>query len=261
MQIIVLIKQVPDIKNVKIDKTTGTIIRKGVESVINPLDLFAIETALQLKDSLSDVKVTVISMGPLSAVKAVREAIAMGCDEGIVLSDKAFAGSDTWATSIILSKAISKIGNFDIILCGERAIDGDTGQVGPEIASCLNIPVATYISDLKYNGNNCTLLRRVENGIEKITVMLPALVTVIKEINSPRLPTFKGKKKAKIKDIRIWNAEKLNIEKDNTGLKVSPTKVVKIFTPDITRKCKIIKIKKYDDIIKATNAVIKLYKD
>jgi len=162
MKIIVPIKQVPETSNVKMDKETGTMIREGVESIINPLDLYAIETegvesiinpldlyaietAIRLKEQFCS-EVTVISMGPGKAIEAIKEAIAMGCDNGVLLSDRKFSGSDTWATSYVLSQGIKKIGNFDLILCGERATDGDTAQVGPGIASFLDLPLSSIIS-------------------------------------------------------------------------------------------------------------------
>jgi electron transfer flavoprotein beta subunit len=248
MHIIVPIKQVPDIKKVKMDKETGTIIRKGVDSVINPLDLYAIEAALELKDRKIADKIIIITMGPPSAKYALKEAIAMGADDAYLLSDKAFAGSDTLATSLVLGAAIKKIGKFDLIICGERAIDGDTSQVGPELAAFLDLPVATYISNLSIQNKYCKLKRRIEEGIENLTVNLPALLTVVKEINYPRLPTYRGKKKAKNTEIPIWQLADINLPKEKVGLKGSPTKVVKIFTPNVKRKCKMIFIKNETDI-------------
>ena len=255
MHIIVLIKQVPDIKKVKMDKETGTIIRKGVESVINPLDLYAIEAALNIKESNSTTNITVISMGPPSALNAIKEAIAMGADSGILLSDKTFAGSDTLATSMILGEAIKKAESFDYIICGERAIDGDTSQVGPEIASYLNLPIITYVNRIQIQKNKCSLSRRVEEGIESLSLHKPAVLTVLKEINHPRLPTYKGKKKANNTKIQIWNIKDLKIIKEQVGLKGSPTKVVKIFTPNITRKCTLLYIKNENDISQASSTV------
>jgi electron transfer flavoprotein beta subunit len=261
MHIIVPIKQVPDIKKVKMDKETGTIIRKGVESVINPLDLYAIETALELKDKGIAEKIIIITMGPPSAKNALKEAIAMGADEAYLLSDKAFAGSDTLATSLVLGAAIKKIGSVDLIICGERAIDGDTSQVGPELAAFLHLPIATYINKFSRQNDCCRLERRIEEGVESLTVKLPAVLTVVKEINYPRLPTYKGKKKAKNTDISTWQLEDIGLSKEKVGLKGSPTKVVKIFTPTVTRKCKMHYIKKETDLHDATSNFTDFLKD
>ena len=199
MHIIVPIKQVPETSNVKMDPVTGTMIRDGVESIINPLDLYAIEAANLLRDEHGG-KVTVLSMGPPSAEKALKEAIAMGCDDAVLVTDRAFAGSDTWSTSYVLAKAIEKLGAYDLILCGERATDGDTGQVGPNIAAALDVSVATYVSDIEsidMDDRTAVVWRMTEYGYEKLQVSLPALLTVVKEISFPRLPTLRGKQRAR----------------------------------------------------------------
>jgi len=192
MRIIVPIKQVPETSNVKMDEETGTMIREGVESIINPLDLYAIETAIRLKEQFYG-EVSVISMGPGKAIEAIKEAIAMGCDNGVLLSDRKFAGSDTWATSYVLSQSIKKIGNFDLILCGERATDGDTAQVGPGIASFLDLPLSTFTSEIiRLEKDSIRIKRLVEGGYELLKMKLPVILTVVKEISDPRLPTLKG---------------------------------------------------------------------
>jgi electron transfer flavoprotein beta subunit len=237
MRIIVPIKQVPETNAVRMDEETGTMIRENVEAIINPLDLYAIEVAIRLCETRGG-EVIVLSMGPLKAVVALREAIAMGCDSAVLLSDKAFAGSDTWATSYVLSKAIERIGSYDLILCGERATDGDTGQVGPEIASFLDLPVATYIANIQIEDEkSCRLHRLVENGHEIFDVELPAVLTVIKEAAEPRLPTLRGKQRARKLDIPIWAAEDIEADADNLGLAGSPTRVVKISRPQVSRRC------------------------
>lgn len=237
MQIIVPIKQVPETKSVKMDEKTGTVIREGVESIINPLDLYAIEAALRIKEEHGGT-VIAICMGPMKALEALKEAIAMGVDEAILLSDKTFAGSDTWATSLVLATAIKKIGNFPIIICGERATDGDTGQVGPGIASFLDIPVATYVSKISnISENSCNVVRIIENGFETLKCAVPLVITVVKEIAVPRLPTLAGKKKAKKANIPIWDAKLLNLSPEDIGLKGSPTRVIKIFQPKLARNC------------------------
>ena len=238
IRIIVPVKQVPETKSVKMDEATGTVIRQGIESIINPLDLYAIEAAIMLKEQYGG-EITVVSMGPPQAEDAIREAIAMGADSGILVSDKAFAGSDTWATACILSEAIKRSGGYDLIICGERATDGDTGQVGPAIACRLNLPAATYINHIEsVAGNECRLGRMVENGTEKLTMKLPGLITVVKEVSNPRLPTLRGKLKAKKQEIPVYNQEILQLDAGSIGLKGSPTRVVKIFKPKVGRECR-----------------------
>ncbi len=239
MQIIVPIKQVPETGNVRMDEETGTVIRQGSESIINPLDLYSIELAIRLREKY-DGKITAISMGPPTAVEALKEAIAMGIDSAILISDRIFAGSDTWATSFILSEAIKKIADYDLIVCGERATDGDTGQVGPGIAAFLDLPVISYVSSLEQiEDGSCTVNRMVEDGYEVLTSPLPLLLTVVKEVSDPRLPTLGGKLKAKQIDIPIWNNEFLGISAGKVGLKGSPTRVVKISRPQLTRQCQL----------------------
>lgn len=240
MEIIVPIKQVPETGNVKIDEEKGTIVREGVESIINPLDLYAIEIALQLKE-VHYGSVKVISMGPKNAEKAIKEAISMGCDDGFLISDRAFAGSDTWATSYALSKAIERIGCFDLIITGVRATDGDTGQVGPGISAFLDLPLATYTSSIKEIGNGYMIVERLtEEGYETLKLPTPCLLTVVKEISYPRLPTLRGKQYARSKEISIWGPDELNIDRSLVGLDGSPVRVVKITRPKVTRNGKIL---------------------
>jgi electron transfer flavoprotein beta subunit len=256
MRIIVPIKQVPETSNVKMDPVTGTMIREGVESIVNPLDLYAIETAIRLKEKHKG-EVIVISMGPEKAVEAIKEAIAMGCDDGILLSDKRFAGADTFATSYVLAKAIEKIGLFDLIICGERATDGDTGQVGPGIASFLDLPLSTFTSEIiKIDDKKILVKRLVEEGYEEIEMSLPAVLTVVKEISEPRLPTLRGKIKAKSIKIPIWDAKEINAEDDKIGLKGSPTRVVKIFNPKVMREGKKIVVKDEVTLHKAVEEIL-----
>lgn len=261
MDIIVPIKQVPETGNVKIDEEKGTIVREGVESIINPLDLYAIEIALQLKEKHGG-KVTVISMGPKNAEKAIREAISMGCDDGVLISDRAFAGSDTWATSYALSKAISKIGHFDLVITGVRATDGDTGQVGPGISAFLDLPLATYTSAIKeINNDKITIERLTEEGYETLRLPMPCLLTVVKEISYPRLPTLRGKQKARSREMAIWGADDLNVDKTVVGLDGSPVKVVKITRPKVTRNGKIIDTTKGIDAKDAVNELLKFLEE
>jgi len=236
MNIIVCIKQVPDTTDVRIDPETNTLIRSGVVSIINPFDVYAIEEGIRLKEKFGG-KVTIITMGPPQAEAALREAISLGADEGILISDRAFAGSDTWATSYTLSRAIHKIGDYDVIISGKQAIDGDTAQVGPGISAHLDIPQITYVKKIEeIKDNNMRAERMTEEGFEIIEAPLPALITVVKEINEPRLPSLKGKMRAKKAEIKKWEAKDLDVDPDLIGLNGSPTKVVKIFTPPRRKK-------------------------
>ena len=231
MNIVVCIKQVPNTTDVKIDPKTNTLIREGVESVINPFDAYAIEEGVRLKEKHGG-KVTIVTMGPPQAEAALGEAVSLGADEGILVSDRAFAGSDTWATSYTLAQAIKKIKEFNIIICGKQASDGDTAQVGPGISCHLDIPQATYVRKIEeINDKHARVERLVEDGYEVIETPLPCLLTVVKEINEPRLPSLKGKMKAKSAKITVWNAKDLDCDPENIGLDGSPTKVVKIFSP------------------------------
>jgi len=237
MHIIIPIKQVPETKSVRFDETTGTVIREGVESIVNPLDLYAIESALVLKERF-DCKITAITMGPLKAVEALKEAIAMGADAGILLSDRSFAGSDTWATAYVIGEAIKTLDEYSLIICGERATDGDTGQVGPMLAQYLGLPTASYINRIEdIKNDRCYLHRQIEDGSEKLEVDFPCLLTVVKEVGEPRLPTLDGKIKAKNIDIPILGMEELKLDLAQVGLKGSPTKVVKTFRPRVAREC------------------------
>lgn len=235
MHIIVCIKQVPDTTEIKIDPKTNTLIREGVESIINPFDLYAVEEAIRLKEEFG-AKVTAISMGPPQVEKALRETVAMGVDEIILLSDRKFAGSDTWATSLTLAEAIRKIGDFDVILFGQQAIDGDTAQVGPGVAAHLQIPQVCFVKKMIEIGEEkVTVQRLVEDGSDTIQTKLPVVITVVKEINTPRLPSLRGKRNAKKADLIIWNADDLNLLENEIGLNGSPTQVVKIFSPDLKK--------------------------
>jgi electron transfer flavoprotein beta subunit len=257
LNIIIPIKQVPETSNVKMDKETGTMIRDGVVSVINPLDLYAIEAGIQLKEQFGG-KVIVCTMGPQTATKALKEAIAMGCDEGILISDRKFAGADTWATSYTLSEAIKHIGDYDLVLAGERATDGDTGQVGPGIAAWLNIPLATYVSKIdEITTESITVERLVEDGYQVLQMPLPALLTVVKEISNPRLPTLRGKKKARVSEVPVMSAADLQLEESYIGLKGSPTKVVKIGYPKVTRGGQVVKAAGEEGVNEAVEELIR----
>lgn len=233
MHIVILVKQVPDTADVKIDPVTNTLIRDGVASIMNPFDAYAVEEALRLKGKLGG-KVTALTMGPPQAEAILREAISLGADEGVLVSDRAFAGSDTWATSYTLSAAIKKLGAVDIIICGKQAADGDTAQVGPGVATHLDIPQITFVRKIEEVDEKHIVAERLfEEGYEVVESPLPCLLTVVKEINTPRLPSLKGKMAAKKAEIRKMSAADLGCDPKKLGLDGSPTKVVKIFTPPV----------------------------
>lgn len=235
MNIIVCIKQVPGTAEIKIDPETNTLIREGVKGIINPFDMYALEESVRIKEQHGG-KVITISMGPPQAEEALREAIAVAADEAILLSDPAFAGSDTLATSYVLARAIASIGDYDLIICGRQTIDGDTGQVGPELAERLGIPFVAYVSNIEEIGDGYMRVERmIEEGYEVIETPLPGVITVVKEINVPRLPSLRGMAKAKSAQIRVWGAQELNIDADKVGLLGSPTRVIRIFFPQRTR--------------------------
>lgn len=231
MNIIVCVKQVPETTKVKINPETNTLIREGVKSIINPFDMYAIEEAIRLKERFGG-KVTVISMGPPQAESALREAISMGADEAVLICDRAFAGSDTWATSFTLASAIKKIGDYNLIICGKQASDGDTAQVGPGISVHLDIPQVTYVKKIEeITDKKARVERMTEEGYEVIEAPLPLLISVVKEINEPRIPSLRGMLKAKKAEIKSLGAKDIAVDSEQVGLKGSPTQVVKIFTP------------------------------
>ena len=231
MNIIVCIKQVPETTNVKINPETNTLMREGVAAIVNPFDAYAIEEAIRTKEKLGG-KVIAISMGPPQADAVLREAIGMGADAGILISDRAFAGSDTWATSYTLARAIAKIGDYGLIFCGKQASDGDTAQVGPGIAAHLDLTQITYVRKIEVvDQTHIVAQRLLEDGIEVVDAPLPCVLTVVKELNEPRLPSLKGKLAAKKAQIPTWKAADLACDPACIGLEGSPTKVVRIFTP------------------------------
>ncbi len=230
MEIVVFVKQVPDTTEVKIDPQTNTLIRQGVPSIVNPFDKNAVEAALQLKEKHGG-KVTVISMGPPQAKDALKECIAMGADEALLISDRAFGGADTLATSYTLAAAAKKLGKIDMIICGKQAIDGDTAQVGPEIAEHLDMPQVTYVAKIDVDGETVRVEREHEEGYEVIETTTPVLLTVVKSINEPRYPTVKGTMKANRKEIPVWTVNDIEVDSEKIGLTGSPTQVRKIFTP------------------------------
>lgn len=234
MKIIVCIKQVPDTDQVKIDPVRGTLIREGVPSIINPDDKNALEEALRIKDKYKDVKVIAISMGPPQAEVALIEAVAMGADEAYLLTDKAFSGSDTYVTAKVLAAGIKYIGDYDLIFCGRQSLDGETAQVGPQLAERLGIPQITNVVDLKLDGRQVIAKRAVEDGYFTIKANMPVLITATRELNKPRYPSIKGIYEGYKGDrIHILSFENLNLNEDEVGLKASPTNVLKTFAPTV----------------------------
>ncbi|HHY82520.1 MAG TPA: electron transfer flavoprotein subunit beta/FixA family protein [Clostridiales bacterium] len=241
MKIVVCIKQVPATNDAKIDPETKRIVREGQKAILNPFDTYAVEEGVRLKEKFGG-EVIVITMGPPKAEAVLCEAISAGADRGILLSDRAFAGSDTWATSYVLAKAIEKIGDVDLVICGKQAIDGDTAQVGPGIAAHLDWMQATYVMAVdSVEDKNITVKRMHEEGYDVCELQLPAVLTVVKDINTPRIPTLKGRLAAQKCEIPVWKPEDIGAEPDKIGLNGSPTRVVKTQPPE-PRQTKTIRI-------------------
>jgi electron transfer flavoprotein alpha/beta subunit len=239
VKIVVCIKQVPDTAEVRINPETNTLIRDGVPSIINPYDMHAIEAGLQIREKTGG-SVTAITMGPPQAEASLREAVSMGVDDAALISDRAFAGSDTWATAYTLSKAI-KLLAADIIICGKQAIDGDTAQVGPEIAEFLGIPHVAYVRKVDdVRDNSIVVQRLMDDGFDVIESSLPVLLTVVRELNVPRLPSLKGKMAAKKAEIRKLTAADIGADEGSLGLKGSPTQVKNIFAPEAKKDRKML---------------------
>ena len=256
MHIVVPIKQVPETSNVQMDRETGTMIRIGSESIVNPLDLYALESALQIKDRIG-ATITAVTMGPPSSIKVLKEAIAMGCDAAVQLSDRKFGGADTWATSYTIASAIKRLFPVDLIIAGERATDGDTGQVGPGIASWLDMSVVSYVAHLgRITDKTIQVDRLIEEGYQKVEASLPAVLTVVKEVAIPRLPTLRGKKRAMAMDIPVWGVDHLEVNMEFIGLKGSPTKVVKIATPTVTRSCTVVRAEDDQSVREAVDKLL-----
>jgi electron transfer flavoprotein beta subunit len=238
VRIIVCIKQVPASLDVRVDPKTHNLIREGVESVINPFDENAIEAALELK-AKHGASVSLLSMGPPQVREALRKGLAMGADDAYLLCDRALAGADTLATSYTLAQAIRKMGSFDLILCGRHAVDADTGQVGPELAERLNLPQITYVSKIEITGNKVRAERLLEESREVVEAPLPALLTVTKELNTPRYPTALGIMKAAKKPLTVWTAADIGATPEKIGLTGSPTRVTDVFEPPGHRRSEV----------------------
>jgi electron transfer flavoprotein beta subunit len=233
MHVIVCVKQVPDTTNVRINPETNTLMREGVESIINPYDEYALEEALKLKDK-HGARVSVISMGPPQADVVLRESLARGADDGVLLTDRAFAGADTLATSYAIAQAIKKINpKPDIVFFGKQAIDGDTAQVGPGVSELLGCSLVTYVQALEVKDDTFTVETHMDDGTDVIEGKLPVVMTVVKEASTPRFASLSGWMGAKKADIPKWGATDVKAVKEMIGLDGSPTKVVKIFAPPV----------------------------
>lgn len=232
MNIIVCLKQVPDTEAVKLNPETNTLVRDGVENIMNPFDRQALEAALMLKDK-EGAKVTVLTMGLPQATDILKEAIAMGADDGILLSDRALAGSDTLATSIALAAAVKHIGGYDLVMCGKQAVDGDTAQVGPEMAEHLGIPQITGALKVDFADDKFVVVRENESSVQTLACAAPLLVTVTRAEKEPRFASIKGKMKARKAVIPTLTVADLAIDTKLVGLSGSPTKVKRVFTPEV----------------------------
>ena len=258
-KIVVCVKAVPDPKeacNIKIDPITKTLMRCDVPMVLNPLDKYALETALQFKEQF-DAHISVLSMGPPDAENIVKECLALGADQGFLLSDRAFAGADAFATAYTLAKGIDKIGPYDVVFCGMASSDGSTEWVGPEIATFLKIPVVTRIKEIvEYNGQWWTVKAELENGYRLVRVKIPAVFTVTRELNTPRRLSFSGIIKARKKEITRWGIQELGVPEESVGLKGSPSIVSTIATMDSRRKVEILEGKREEKAEKLVQRLV-----
>ena len=236
MKILVCVKQVPDTNEVKIDPVRGTLIRDGVPSILNPDDANALEAALRIKEEKPGVTVAVLTMGPPQASYMLRECLAMGADEAYLLSDRAFGGADTCATSTTIAAGIRKVGAVDVVFAGRQAIDGDTAQVGPQVAERLGLPVVTYVQDITLEQGRAVVKRQMEDGYEVVEVKLPCVLTCVKELNRPRYMSIGGIVEAYQTEIMVWNHEDVELDPKDCGLNASPTQVFRSFTPPVKGK-------------------------
>lgn len=240
LNIIVCVKQVPNPENANFNEKSNTVVREGVKAIINPLDLNAVEEALKIKEKFGG-KITALSMGIPNVVELLREVKSLGVDEAYLLSDAVFAGADTLATSYTLSKGVQKIGEYDLIICGKQSIDGDTAQVGPSLAEKLGIPHLTCVENIERIEDGFIVCKRmVDDGYEIVQMKLPGVITVLKGINEPRLPTLKGIMKSRNQQIPVWNSEDIGADVNQCGFNGSPTKVFKSFVPERKVESKII---------------------
>lgn len=238
MEFAVLVKQVPDCDEVKMDPVKGTMLREGVGCIVNPLDLHALEAALRLRDHYGG-RITTLSMGPSQATEALTETLALGADRGILLSDRAFAGADSWATAAVLAAGLRRTGPYDLILAGEKATDGETGQVGPEVAAMMDLPFATYVTDIQADQASLTIRRTLEEGVQRQRLPFPCLLTVLSDLNETSMPTLAGYKRAWRSEIPRLTLEDLELDPGEVGLSGSPTRVVRIEHPKLSRQAEI----------------------
>jgi electron transfer flavoprotein beta subunit len=233
MEIVVCIKQVPDTDQIKIDPETHTLVREGVGAIVNPLDLYAVEEALRLRDAHGG-RVTALTMGPPQAEAALRECLMLGVDRAVQLTDRRFAGGDTWATSLVLARAITALGGVDLVLTGKQAADGDTAQVGPGIAAHLDWPQVTYVRHIReVTDTSLHVERLLDEGAEVLQVSSPCVLSVLKEINEPRWPSLAGKLASMDAEVERWGLERLGLSGDEVGLMGSPTQVSRVFPPPV----------------------------
>lgn len=259
MHIVVCVKQVPDTTNVRINPETNTLMREGVESIMNPFDEYALEEALRLKDAMG-ARVTVVSMGPPQADAVLREAMARGADDGVLLTDRAFAGADTLATSYAIAQAIKKINaRPDLVLFGKQAIDGDTAQVGPGVSEFLGMPLVTYVKSIKVADGVFTVETLMDEGVDVIEGRLPAVMTVVKEASTPRFASLRGWMAAKAAEVPRWGAKDVEAAVEMCGLDGSPTKVVKIFAPPV--KTGGVKMDGREEPAAAVQSIMKMLQD
>jgi electron transfer flavoprotein beta subunit len=240
MKIVVCVKQVPGTGDVKFDPETGRVVREGIEVIMNPFDAYAVEQGVLLKEAHGGEAIA-LSMGPRRAEQTLREALAGGADRGILLNDYRFAGSDTWATGSILAAAVERIGGVDLVLCGRQAVDGDTAQVGPAVAGHLGWPQAAFVSAMtEVSGDRVTVNRMREEGYDVCDLTLPAVITVVKDINSPRIPSLKTRLASRRAEITVWTAEDIGVDPGRLGLDGSPTRVEEIMPPPARERSRIL---------------------
>lgn len=253
MKVVLCVKQVPDTSDIKWT-ANNTIQREGLESIINPYDVYALESCLRLKNKYGDVKITALTMGPQQADGMLRKLIAVGVDDAVLLSDKKFAGADTYATGKTLAHAIkNKLSDFDLVVCGQFAIDGDTAQTGPSLANFLNLPQVTYVKEIvEYSDNELTVLRELEDCVEKVKVKLPAVICVLKDTFEPTRATINGVKHAQNAEVKVYGIDDIELDASEAGLKGSPTYVSKAYrAPQKDVECCFVEsVKEFTDVIK-----------
>lgn len=255
MKIAILVKQVPDTTEMQVDKVTGTLIRAGVPTITNPDDLAGIEAILRLKDEDASIHITIITMGPPQAEKMLRELYAIGVDDCMLITDSKFAGSDTWATSNILARTIEQ-GQYDLVVCGRQAIDGDTAQVGPQVAAKLGLPQVTYVDKIEsLDKERIVVIKSLEDRLERIEMALPGVITTLSTINKPRYMSVRGIFECFDKPIHKVNNEQLELPAEIIGLHGSPTKVFKSFTNQRATGTEVLKLSAQESVNKIVSVL------